>query len=350
MGTQRIVGLLLALIGIISGILFLRSKVAQTQTLRVCTWSNYFPDSLLAEFTEKTGIKVELTYISSNEELFAKLKAGATGFDIIQPSDYITRRLIALSMLAPLEPRLLSNLRHIDPYYFTLSYDEGLKYSVPFTFGTTGIAVNSAKVSIPEEKEMSWSFLFDSPDPSHTSFLDDMREVFAGVLFWKGIAPNSRNLADLETAKTVIGHAKDHVLMFTSEPRALLLKDELTISHAFSVDAIQASRENPKIRFFIPREGGIIWTDNFAIPKTSPQIEQAHRFINFFLDPEINLRLIEENLLATPNKTARTMLPEEIQKNPHLYPPSATLKKLHFLEELGEALPKLSRMWTELKS
>ncbi|NBV50068.1 spermidine/putrescine ABC transporter substrate-binding protein [bacterium] len=350
MGTQRIVGLFLALAGIIGGILFLRTKVAQTNTLRVCTWSNYFPEASLEEFTAQTGIRVELTYISSNEELFAKLKAGATGFDIIQPSDYITRRLIALSMLAPLEPRLLSNLHHLDPYYLNLSYDPGLKYSVPFTFGTTGIAVNVAKVPVPKEENLSWSFLLNSPDPTHTSLLDDMREVFASVLFFKGLSPNTRELASLESAKEEITQIKNHVLMFTSEPKALLLKEELTVSHAYSVDAVQAGQENPNIRFFIPREGGIIWTDNFAIPATSPHIEQAHQFINFFLDPKNNLKVIEENLLATPNRTARLQLPEGLQKNPHLYPPEKTLKTLLFLEELGDALPRLSRMWTELKS
>lgn len=349
MGTQRLVGLFLAFFCVIGGIVFLRSKVAETNTLRVCTWSNYFPEKSLQEFTAKTGVRVELTYISSNEELFAKLKAGATGFDIIQPSDYITRRLIALSMLAPLETRLLPNLHHIDPYYFDLSYDPGLKYSVPFTFGTTGIAVNTAKVKIPEP-ELSWSFLFNSSDPQHTSLLDDMREVFAAVLFLKGLPPNTRDLASLEDSKAMIFQAKNRVLMFTSEPKALLLKGELSIAHMFSVDAVQAEREDPNIKFFIPKEGGIIWTDNFAIPATSTRIEEAHQFINFFLEPEENLKIVEENWLATPNRTAKTMLPEKIQKNQQLYPSAAVLKNLFFLEELGATLPKLSRMWTELKS
>jgi spermidine/putrescine transport system substrate-binding protein len=349
MGTQRIVSLFLALVCVIGGIIFLRSKVSQTNTLRVCTWSNYFPEKSLEEFTAKTGIRVELTYISSNEELFAKLKAGATGFDIIQPSDYITRRLIALSMLAPLEPRLLTNLHHIDPYFFKLSYDPNLKYSVPFTFGTTGIAVNTSKVPV-DTQAISWSFLFDSKDPKHTSLLDDMREVFAAVLFLKGISPNTRDLASLEDSKGTISQAKNRVLMFTSEPKALLLKGELSISHMYSVDAIQAARVNPHIKFFIPREGGIIWTDNFAIPASSTRIEEAHQFINFFLEPEQNLKIVEENWLATPNKTAKAMLPESVQKNPQLYPPAEVVKTLSFLEELGDTLPRISRMWTELKS
>ncbi|NDC24466.1 MAG: spermidine/putrescine ABC transporter substrate-binding protein, partial [Proteobacteria bacterium] len=259
MGTQRIAILFLGLALVIGGILFLRGKVAHTNTLRICTWSNYFPEESLRDFTDKTGIRVELTYISSNEELFAKLKAGATGFDIIQPSDYISSRLIALSMLAPIDPRLLPNLHHLDPYYFSLPYDPGLKYTVPFTFGTTGIAVNTSKVSVPEG-QLSWSFLLDSPDAGHTSLLDDMREVFSAVLFFKGLSPNSRDLASLQNVKSDISKVRDRVLMFTSEPKPLLLKQELTVAHIFSVDAIQAHRENPDIKFFIPKEGGIIWT------------------------------------------------------------------------------------------
>jgi len=349
MGTQRIAGLFLALAFIIGGIVFLRGKVSHTNTLRVCTWSNYFPEQSLREFTEKTGIKVELTYISSNEELFAKLKAGATGFDIIQPSDYISRRLIALSMLAPLDPRLLSNLHHIDKYYFNLPYDEGLKYTVPFTFGTTGIAVNTSKVQVPKEG-VSWSFLLNSPDSNHTSLLDDMREVFAAVLFMKGISPNIRDISSLQEAKSDISKIKDKVLMFTSEPKPLLLKQELTVAHIFSVDAIQAEIENPDIHFFIPKEGGIIWTDNFAIPATSSRLEQAHQFINFFLDPQNNLKVVESNHLATPNIATRQLLSEKTRKDSRLYPSPETLEKLKFLEDMGEVLPRLSRMWTELKS
>lgn len=349
MGTQRIIGFFVFLAALIGGIVFLRGKAAETNVLRICTWSNYFPDTSLEAFTQKTGIRVELTYISSNEELYAKLKAGATGFDIIQPSDYITRRLIALSMLAPLDSRLLPNLSNIDPYYFNLPYDPGLKFSVPFTFGTTGIAVNTKRLSVPEG-EISWRFLLDSPDPHHTSLLDDMREVFSAFLFYKGLSPNTRDLGSLELVKSAISSTKDRVLMFTSEPKALLLKEELYLAHIFSVDAIQAHRDNPDIQYYIPKEGGIIWTDNFAIPATSTRIEEAHQFINFFLEPNNNLKVVEENWLATPNLTSRKMLPEKVQKNPHLYPPPAVLQRLSFLEELGEVLPKLSRMWTELKS
>jgi spermidine/putrescine transport system substrate-binding protein len=349
MGLKRIVVLVIVLGIATTSLIYLRSRNTTPPRLRVSTWSNYFPDSVIQDFTAKTGIKVELSYISSNEELFAKLKAGATGFDIVQPSDYMVRQMRSLSMLTRLDPTLLPNLNHLDPYYRQLPYDLGNEFSVPFTWGTSGIAVNTAKVKIPSQG-VGWDLLLNSPVPRQTSLLDDMREVFAGVLFLNHFSPNTRDLSTLEETKRQITTIKNHVLMFTSEPKALLLKEELLIAHIFSSDAVQAHAQNPDINFFIPNEGGLIWTDNFAIPASSQHKVQAHAFINFFLDPENALSTVKQSHLATPNKTVKSLLSPEETNNPNIYPPPETFSKLFFLEDLGEHLPVMNRMWTELKS
>ena len=129
-----------------------------------------------------------------------------------------------------------------------------------------------------------------------------------------------------------------------------LLKEELLIAHIFSSDAVQAHAQNPDINFFIPNEGGLIWTDNFAIPSSSQHKIQAHTFINFFLDPENALSTVKQSHLATPNKTVKSLLGPEETNNPNIYPPPETFSKLFFLEDLGEHLPVMNRMWTELKS
>lgn len=348
MGTQRIVKLVAVLALVVGAVIFLRNKSDNSKTIRVCTWSNYFPEASLAAFTAKTGIKVELSYISSNEELFSKLKAGATGFDIIQPSDYMIGQLNKLNMLTPLDQSSLTNLSHLDDYYRTLPYDPGFKHSVPFTWGTTGIAVNSEKVKVTEA-EVSWKLLLDT-QAKHTSLLDDMREVFSAVLFLKGLDPNQRDAKVLEAASKDVAQAKSKVLMFTSEPKPLLLRGELDIAHIYSVDAIQAGKENPNIKYFIPKEGAIIWTDNFAIPKTSNKVAEAHSFINHFLDPDAAYVVITENNLATPNKTARAKLPDDIKNDPAMYPPQEVLGRLKFLVDIGDGLNSMNRLWTELKS
>ena len=351
MGPQRLITLFLCLAAVVGALIYSRNRGGQgdPRVLKVCTWSNYFPDSAIAGFEKAHGIRVQLTYISSNEELFAKLKAGATGFDIIQPSDYMVRQMTNLGMLAPIDHGAIPNLTHLDDFYVRLPYDPGLQHSVPFTWGTTGIAVDTSRVKLPTN-DVGWDLLFDSPQPRHTSLLDDMREVFAGALFKRGFGANTKEVPALEAARGDIERAKPGILMFSSEPKPLLLRGEISIAHVYSTDAIQAARENPAIRYFIPREGGVMWTDNFAIPSSSRNLRGAHLFIDHFLDPDNAMVILRENLLATPNRSARAKLPPEERDNPAIYPPPDVLKKLQFLEDLGDTAPVMNRMWTELKT
>ncbi len=349
MGTQRLIGLIVGLAVVVGGIFYFNSKTKHENVLHICTWSNYFPETSIQAFTAKTGIRVELSYTSSNEELFSKLKAGATGFDIIQPSDYMLRQMNQLGMLGAIDPSKIPNLVHLEEFYKNLPYDPGLKYSIPFTWGTTGIAINTEKVKIPEGG-VGWDILLNSPDTKHTSVLDDMREVFSATLLYQKQNPNTRDLAILKAAKEEISKVKERVLLFTSEPKPLLLNGEINIAHIYSTDAIQASAQNPKIKYFIPKEGGIVWTDNFAIPKSSPNSEMAHAFINFFLDPDNAVELVTANHLATPSKTLKAKLPESERNNPEIYPSREVMSKMHFLEEIGETLLFINKLWTEIKS
>lgn len=348
MGTKKLVIIAaVCIVGFIA-IFFVKPNPADTP-LRVFTWSNYYPEEVLKQFTQETGIKLELSYFSSNEELFAKFKAGATGFDVIQPSDYMIRNMSKLGMLAPLDHRQLGNLQHLDDFFKNLAYDAGLKFSVPFTWGTTGIALNTEKVPVPADG-VGWKLLYETPDERHTSLLDDMREVFGGVLFWKGKSLNSSELPTLEEASKIVGVLKPKILMFSSEPKPLLLRGELNIAQIYSTDGISAGFENPKIRYFIPKEGATLWTDNFAIPATSQRAREAHQFINFFLRPDIAVKLSTSNHLATPNRTAKAQLPPSEKDDPNQYPSPEVMKKLQMIEDLGTVLPTINRMWTELKS
>lgn len=348
MDLKRIV-LLVVLVGAaIGGVVLLRDRPPSKQVLHVFTWSNYFPDNLLQDFTQKTGIEVSLTYFSSNEELLAKLKAGASGFDIIQPSDYMVRQMHKLDLLDSLEHGRLPNLKHLDPYYTALSYDVGNKFSVPFTWGTTGIAINTAKFKPPLEG-ISWTLLTQPEDPKHTSLLDDMREVFGAFLLANGFLLNDNRLEILKGLKPQILETKSRILMFSSEPKVLLERGEIYVAHIFSCDAIQAKIANPDIEYFIPREGATIWTDNFSIPKSAKNKVGAHIFIDYFLDPENAFKIVSQNHLATPNRSAKSRLPASVSENPHLYPSQDTLKKLSFLEDLEGGLGDWNRLWTEIK-
>lgn len=348
MGIKRL-AIFGAVAAVFVAVFFLFKPSSKAEPLRVFTWSNYYPDAILEDFQKTTGIPLELSYFSSNEELFAKFKAGATGYDVIQPSDYMVRQMAKLGMLAELKHDQLSNLSHLEDYFRNLPYDPGLKHSVPFTFGTTGISVNTAKVKVPADG-ISWKFLLETGDLKHTSLLDDMREVFGAVLMLRGHSLNERQPAALETARGDIAKVKSKILMFSSEPRPLLLKEEINVAHIFSFDAVQVALENPSIQYFIPKEGATMWTDNFAIPKSAKKVAEAHAFINYFLNPDNAVKIALQNHLALPNKTAKQRLPPEQLSNPGLYPSDETRKKLEFLDDPGDLLNTIHRMWNELKS
>lgn len=346
---NRLVALVLVLAGLVGGLVFVRNHETPTKVLRVVTWSGYFSEPILAGFTKKTGLKVELSYISSNEELFSKLKAGAAGYDIIMPSDYMVEQMARLSMLEPLNKEWLPHFSQLEDYYLNLPYDPGLKFTVPFVRGNTGILVNTELVKLPPG-EVGWDLLFHSPDPKHTSLLDDMREVNSAMLFKKGKSPNTEDKVLLKEIAGDILAAKNQVALFSSEPLPLVLRGDITIAHAFSTHAIQAAQANPKMKYFLPKEGNTVWTDNFAILHGNPKSKEAHVFIDYFLDPENALAVVLDNHLNTPNRGARAKLPLSDQKNETLYPTPAELSRMQFLRALSDGLMIMNQLWTEIKS
>ncbi|NDE15672.1 spermidine/putrescine ABC transporter substrate-binding protein [bacterium] len=358
MGDQRILktvltvikaGVAIGLIGAIGYRFANRNSENAKPVLRVCAWSNYLPDEVLEEFQSRTGIKVELSLVSSNEELFAKLKAGATGFDVIQPSDYMSRQMIRLGMLREIDHAQLKNLGNLADDSRNPVWDPDLKYTIPFSWGTTGLVINTNKISLAPGEIPGWGMLFETPDPKHTSLLDDMREVFSAMLIWKGLTPNVRDSLQLAGAQDNLRKIREKILMFTSEPRQYLARSELNIAHAYSMDAIQASEIRPEFKFFIPREGAVRWADNFAIPISARHVAEAYQFLDFTLDARIASQLALKGRFSTPNQAAWQLLPDSERTNPVLYPPKETLARLHYLEDLGDALVVMNRMWAELK-
>lgn len=314
-------------------------KQPKEKVLRICTWSQYLPEQFIQEFEKETGLKVQVNFISSNEELFAKIRAGATGYDLIQPSDYMVERLIQMKLLQPLNHAALSNLARLEPRFRQMPYDPGLTHSVPFIEGTTGIILNREKIKTPAA-EISWQLLFNSPDPAHTSLLDDMREVFAAAYIWKGADPNRPDSNTLADAAAALRRAKRTVASFTSEPLALLQRAEVTLAHAFSYQAVEAMRTNPALQYVLPKEGAVQWVDNFVLLASSTHASEAHQFINYVLEPKNTARLQQINHLAIvgSGKSDQEMT-------------EGTPAKLHFFRDLTEGeLAQMGQSWTELKS
>lgn len=326
-----------------------RKEQGQAKIVNLATWSNYISPELAAQFEKKTGIKVQISNYSSNEELLAKLQAGASGYDVIMPSDYMVFTMSKLGLLQELDQKQIPNLKAVDPKYQKKIYDPANRYSVPYDWGTTGIAVNH---SIFKGQIKSWKDLFQKEELNGKfSLLDDSRETIGAALKSLGYSLNSKNPAELARAKETLLKAKIRVKAFNSETKVPLATGEVVVAHAYMTDALQARQVSGKqIEYLIPEEGGTFWIDNLTISKGASHLAEAHQLINFLLEPQSSLSTVLNILVAPTNMNTFKLLPQELQQNPGLFPPQARLAKCEMIEDLGEATQLWDQIWTEIKA
>jgi spermidine/putrescine transport system substrate-binding protein len=320
-----------------------------SKVVNLAIWSNYVAQDLLNDFEKRTGIRVQISSYSSNEELLAKLQAGASGYDVVVPSDYMVFVMAKLGLARELDRTQIPNSRSLDPKYLKRSFDPENKYSVPYNWGTTGIAVNR---SLYKGEIKGWKDLFNNPDlAGKYSMLDDVRETLGAALKSLGYSLNTKNPEELGKAKDLLLKTRSRVKSYTSEPRVPLSSGELAVAHAFSTDALQAGRATVgKVEFVIPEEGCTLWLDNFVIPASAPHVKEAYAFIDFLLDAK-NATTTAQNVLVAPvNKEAIPLLPPVLQQNKSLFPPESALAKCEMLEDPGEGLAVWDRLWTEVKA
>lgn len=324
-------------------------KSKLSKELNVYNWFDYIGETTLADFEKQFGVKVNYDTYDSNDALLAKLQAGATGYDVIVPSDYMVRIMIKEGMLAPLDMENIPNFKNIDPRFHKPPYDPENKYSVPYQWGTTGFAYNKKYI---KEKLDSWSALFDERYKGKITMLNEARDVIGSVLKYLGYSVNSRKEEELAKAKELLIKQKPLIKAYTSDQaKPMLISEESWISHIYSGDAFAAASENEAIQYVIPKEGSTIWTDNMCIPQSAPHKYTAEVFINYILRPEVGAGISNHTFFASPNAAALKYIKKEIKENPSVYPPPSILAKLEFIEDLGsEATQLWDKIWTEIKA
>ncbi|MBL7716787.1 MAG: spermidine/putrescine ABC transporter substrate-binding protein [Bdellovibrionales bacterium] len=325
------------------------TKASSEKVLHVASWSNYVTPDVAAAFQARTGIKVQVSNYSSNEELLAKLQAGASGYDLAFPSDYMVLVMTKLGLLQPIETGKIPGFKNLDKKWLGKSFDPKNEYSVPFDWGTTGIAYNSEAV---KEPITSWKDLFERKDlAGKVTFLDDSRETIAAALKASGKSLNSKNAADLEIAKKLLMGARPRIKAFSSETQEPLVSGDFVAAHAYMTDALQArARTSGKIRYVIPKEGSTLWIDTMVIPKGAQNVEEARRFVDFMLDPTVASTLIQKIWVSPANALVPNLLPPNFKNEEGLFPKDAQLKNSEMLEDLGEGITAWDRVWTEIKA
>jgi len=320
--------------------------------LHLFIWANYIAPEVYRLFEKEFGVTVLEENFDSNETLRSKLQAGVTGYDIIVPSDYTVEALITEGLLAPLDLSKIPNFQNISQRFRGLSYDPHNRYAIPYLWGTTGIGYNAHQIKTPLT---SWADLFEPARleryRNRVSMLDDPRETIGAALKYLGYSVNSTDPHALAAAKDLLLAQKPYLARYDSETYDdFLLTGDLTVAHGWSGEFAKARLENTAIQYVIPQEGGVIWADNLAIPKSSQRIDLAHTFIDFLLRPEINAMIVNFLRYPSTNEAATAYILPEIVTDPAIYPPAEIQERLEWIRDVGEALALYEAVWDAVKS
>lgn len=319
-----------------------------SEKLYVANWSYYIAENTIPDFEKEFGVKVVYDNYSSNEELLAKLQAGATGCDLIFPSDYMVGIMREEGLLEKLDLENIPKLKNIDEKFRDLPFDQGNAYSIPYLWGTTGMGFNADKVT---EKADSWKILWDEKYKGRISMLDDMRGLVNPALKLLGYSINTTDLEKIKEAKELLIKQKPLVKLYTSETYIEFLKSgDIWLSQGYSGDVFQVMKENKAMKYVIPREGSDIWVDNMCIPKGARNKYTAEVFINYLLRPEVGAGISNFTWYANPNLASHQFIKPEILSNPAIYPAKEVLDRCEFQKDVGEATELYEELFNEVKS
>lgn len=321
----------------------------KANVLNVYNWSTYIAPEVITQFEQKFGAKVKYDTYESNEALYAKIQPGNPGYDVVFPSDYMVKIMTSEGLLEELNLDNIPNKKHVDSKFINPPYDPGNKYTMPYQWGTLGIGYN---IKATEGEVDSWAAMFEPKFKGRIALLDDMRNTLGMILIYLGYNPNTTNPDEINKARDFMSKNKEAIAAFVPDTGQVLLdQGEVDLTFEYSGDIFQVMEENPNIRYAIPKEGAIVWTDNLVIPKGAPNKELAEKFINFILEPEVGAKISNFIHFGTPNKTSleKGLINKEDLKNTSIYPPPEVFSKLKYIQDVGEATALYDEAWNEVK-
>ena len=341
--------------------------LAQENVVNVYNWSDYIAEDTVAKFEAETGIKVNYDVFDSNELVEAKLLAGNSGYDVVVPSGFFLERQIAAGLFQPLDKAKLPNLANMDPAIMeeTAAHDPDNAHSVDYMWGTTAIGYNAKAVQerLGEQPIDTWDLVFKPELVSKladcgVTLLDAPAEIMATALNYLGLDPNSESEEDLQKAEQLLLSIRPHVRYFhSSQYIDDLGNGEVCLSVGYSGDvfiaqsAAQEAGQGVEVAYVIPKEGALKWFDLFAIPADAPHVDNAHKFIDFMLRPDIAAANTNYVFYASGNKAALEQIADEVKNDPAIYPPAETLEKLFPLKAHSPEYDELlTRSWTRIKT
>ncbi|MEM7058452.1 MAG: spermidine/putrescine ABC transporter substrate-binding protein [Pseudomonadota bacterium] len=326
------------------------TMAAEEKKLNFYNWDTYIGETTLEDFNEASGIEVKMDLFADNDELFAKLKEGNPGYDLIVPTNDYVERMIAADMLVPLDHSKIPNMSNLGKNFQDASFDPGLKHSVAYMWGTIGVGYNKKRTG---DINASWKHLYDSDQfAGKISLLGDGQNVLGHAMKYMGKSLNSTDMADIKAAEEMLIAQKGNIKVFADDNgQDLLASGEVVIAQEWNGDILQVMAEDDELSFFVPDEGGLIWQDCLCIPKGAPHPDNAHAFINYILEADPGALIADYIQYATPNEAARSKLSAEYNENPAIFPTEETVAKCEFQLYLGEEHVKnINDAWTRVQA
>jgi spermidine/putrescine transport system substrate-binding protein len=317
--------------------------------LNFYNWDTYIGETTLEDYKDASGVDVNMTLFASNDELFAKLRAGNPGYDVIVPSNDFVERMAAADMLMELDKTQIPNFKNAGADYQDVPYDPGRKYSMPYTWLVLGIGYRKSKVQGTPD---SWKVLFDSDQyKGRIAVLSEAGDMFRLYGKYLGKSVNTLTDADVATIEKLMIRQKPNIKSFHEDNgQDLLLKGEVDVVLEYNGDIAQAMVEDPDIGFVVPKEGSQLNSDNLCIPKGAPHPKNAHAFINYLLDAEAGKKITETILYPTPNDAAKALMPDDYRNNPVIFPPADVLARCEYAKFDQELQTKFEGAFTRVRA
>lgn len=323
---------------------------AGSAEIHLYNWSDYLPQEVLDQFTQETGIQVKNSTYDSNEALYAKLKLlNGGGYDLVVPSTYFVDKMRREGLLHPIDKSQLSQFQNLDVKHLNKPFDPDNQYSIPYLWGTTGIAVNAAKLN-PDEFSR-WADLWNPQLKASLLMPNDMREAFHIAFFVLGYHGNTQNPEQVRQAYELLRGLMANIRLFTSDAIDIqFLTGEVNAGVIWNGVAYKVNQEDPNIRYIYPKEGVIIWMDNLAIPAHAPNPANAHKLIDYLLRPDVAKTISEKIGYTSPNREAIQLMPQKLRDNPYVNPPDEILLKGEYQTDIGGAITLYTEYWEKLKT
>ncbi len=318
------------------------------KTLHVYTWADYIAPDVVQRFEQANHCKVVIDTFDSNESMYAKLKAGASGYDVVTPSSYFVAIMAQQGMLLDLDHSRLPNLANVDPTYLKIALDPGMTHSAPYMLTNTGFAYLKDKVT---KIEPTWAVFNRADLKGRMTMLNDMRETIGAALKYLGYSLNTTDDRELAQARDVVIRWKHNLAKFENEQyKNGIASGEFLLVHGYSGDLLSAQTENPAVTFVAPKEGLSISCDDLVILKDAAAPDLAYKFINFLHDPDVAVTNSLAIMYLCPNVGAYAKLPASFIQNPAVKLDPAVQAKCEVIRDLGPDNTKYAKVWDQIKA